>query len=158
MIKIVEPEKGYFEKIRDIWVSDDVVANTMANKNLTVLDIEKKLIKDGVKSFVAINNNVPVGCLRLTFGVSKKSHCSEFVVFVDPNFRRKGVAELLLKNAINYLKEKGFLRIELSVFSDNKSAIKLYKKLGFVKEGVRKNALKRNNDFFDEILMAKFLN
>jgi RimJ/RimL family protein N-acetyltransferase len=53
-------------------------------------------------------------------------------------------------------KQKGFLRIELSVATGNEKAIELYKKAGFLHEGVLKNYtfLKSKNQFIDEAVMA----
>ena len=54
--------------------------------------------------------------------------------------------------------EKDIHRIELVVLRDNISAIGLYKKMGFVEEGVRKQSSYLNGQFVDEIYMAKLLN
>jgi len=62
----------------------------------------------------------------------------------------------MLQEIIDHVKEKMFLRIELSVASVNGKAIRLYEKAGFVKEGVLKNFtyLKSENKFLDEVMMA----
>lgn len=58
-------------------------------------------------------------------------------VLTYEKFKKKGYAFLMLKNLLNYLKEKGMERVTLEVFSKNIPAIKLYKKLGFkVKEKI----------------------
>jgi putative acetyltransferase len=47
------------------------------------------------------------------------------------------------------------IRVELTVFADNERAIALYKKLGFVEEGLKKKAAIRNGQYEDEYLMAR---
>jgi RimJ/RimL family protein N-acetyltransferase len=49
-------------------------------------------------------------------------------------------------------------RVELHVHGDNDKAIKLYKVLGFVEEGRKKDAIRRGpQDYVDDILMCAYL-
>ena len=48
----------------------------------------------------------------------------------------------------------GLEQIKLAVVSDNSSAKKLYRSLGFKTYGVEPNALKYNGKYFDEDLMV----
>jgi putative acetyltransferase len=77
-------------------------------------------------------------------------------VAVHPFFAGKGEGIKMMQDIIDYAKQKGFLRIELSVASINEKAIRLYEKAGFVKEGVLKKFtyLKNENKFLDEVMMA----
>lgn len=50
--------------------------------------------------------------------------------------------------------EMNFFRLALQVFSFNTRAINMYRSLGFVEEGRRRNALYRIPDFHDIILMS----
>ncbi|WP_454054312.1 GNAT family N-acetyltransferase [Clostridium sp. Marseille-Q7071] len=45
-------------------------------------------------------------------------------------------------------------RIELSVFEFNERAIRVYKKLGFVKEGIKRDSLYFNHKYHNEIIMS----
>jgi RimJ/RimL family protein N-acetyltransferase len=47
--------------------------------------------------------------------------------------------------------------VQLTVVSENESACRLYKAMGFVEYGFEKRALKQNGQYFDEILMVNFL-
>jgi putative acetyltransferase len=62
----------------------------------------------------------------------------------------------MMQDIIDYVKQNGFLRIELSVASINEKAIRLYERAGFVKEGVLKKFtyLKSEDKFLDEVMMA----
>jgi RimJ/RimL family protein N-acetyltransferase len=48
----------------------------------------------------------------------------------------------------------GLHRISLGVFDFNERALKSYKKIGFQTEGVRRHALKWDDKWYDEIVMA----
>ncbi len=55
-------------------------------------------------------------------------------VAVHPDYRRRGIAQLLTERAILYLHQKGEKEVWLQVRDDNQGAINLYKKLGFVEK------------------------
>ncbi len=60
-------------------------------------------------------------------------------VAVRSDFRRRGIAEKILVELMKCGEEAGVLNYTLEVRSKNLAAIKLYEKLGFRKEGIRKN-------------------
>ena len=53
--------------------------------------------------------------------------------------------------------KKGITRFELDVSVKNKIAINLYKKMGFVIEGERKNSYLIDGEFDDDYIMAKII-
>ncbi len=60
------------------------------------------------------------------------------MIMIDPSFRHKGRATLLLKKLLDDLKSIGCKKIFLEVGSNNEGAIALYKKNNFEKIGERK--------------------
>lgn len=57
-------------------------------------------------------------------------------VAVDPNYRRRGYGELLVRNALGFAEGNGRCkRATLEVRVSNQTAINLYEKLGFTKKG-----------------------
>ncbi|MFA5126111.1 MAG: GNAT family N-acetyltransferase [archaeon] len=157
MVIIVPFSTKFLRQVRDLWVSSDVLSNTAIKADLSLKEAESKLVNPDVFSIVALEGEKALGAARLCFGKSKKSHCAEFVVFVGKQDRRKGVGSLLLEEILFESKKRGLKRLELTVFEDNSPAIKLYEKMGFVKEGVKKEGLQREGKFFDEIMMARVL-
>ena len=53
------------------------------------------------------------------------------MVLVDKSYRGKGIAQKLIIEVIDIIKEQGFLKCNLEVKADNVNAIKLYSKIGF---------------------------
>ena len=53
------------------------------------------------------------------------------MVLVDESYRGKGIAQKLIIEVIDIIKEQGFLKCNLEVKADNVNAIKLYSKIGF---------------------------
>jgi ribosomal protein S18 acetylase RimI-like enzyme len=52
-------------------------------------------------------------------------------VGVRPGFRRRGIAQKLLQEAVDFVRERGGARLLLDVIEENLPAVGLYKKVGF---------------------------
>ncbi len=89
-------------------------------------------------------------------GVSWKNRSSRITrVFVDPGFQKKGFCQQITKAAMKVgFEELGFHRISLGVYDNNKDALNCYLKTGFNIEGVSRDILWYNNQFFSMIEMA----
>ncbi|MCK5023952.1 MAG: GNAT family N-acetyltransferase [Candidatus Aenigmarchaeota archaeon] len=57
-------------------------------------------------------------------------------IYIDDEFRGKGLAKKLMDCAEEYFREKNIKRIKLTVTLENVSAIKLYEKIGYQKKRV----------------------
>jgi ribosomal protein S18 acetylase RimI-like enzyme len=62
-------------------------------------------------------------------------------VSVDPNYFKKGIASELLNRCYEYFETKKYFSIFLEVFLDNKKAINLYLKQGFIKHKIKDNKM-----------------
>jgi ribosomal protein S18 acetylase RimI-like enzyme len=71
-----------------------------------------------------------------------------------PEYRRRGLGRLLVTKAILSAHEAGIERVELEVFASNEVAIRLYRALGFVTEGIKRRARKLDGQYEDNVLMA----
>lgn len=74
-------------------------------------------------------------------------------VAIHPDYRRKGIAYSLVVNLIQICRRNKLSSITLEVRESNINAISLYKKLEFIKVGVRKNYYKNPNE--NALLMTK---
>ena len=73
-------------------------------------------------------------------------------IAVKKDYRRQGIATLLLNHILNICKEKNIKTINLEVNEENFSAISLYQKFGFEECGRRKQYY---DNKYDAILMKK---
>jgi len=111
-----------------------------------------------VPQFVAVANNDVVGwCDISPFKYEGLKHCGELGMGVHPDYRGLGIGERLINRCIQAAREIGLERIELEVFASNLPAIKLYEKIGFSVEGVKKKARKIDGKYDDIIEMALFV-
>ncbi|KGR74323.1 GNAT family N-acetyltransferase [Ureibacillus manganicus] len=126
-------------------------------------DMVKERIRPDQEKFVlgAFDEGSLVGVARYVreAGSKMKHRANIYGMYVSPVMRGRGVAKALLLEIINRAKkEDGVEQIHLQVVSTNVSAKKLYQSLGFETYGVEPNALKSNNQYYDEDFMVLFLN
>ena len=74
-------------------------------------------------------------------------------VAVHPDFRRKGVAEMLVRELVAALAKKDNHCLTLEVRASNAPAISLYEKLGFSQIGLRKNYYRNPKE--DALILRK---
>lgn len=84
---------------------------------------------------------------------SEVSHRADLGISVSKDHRGRGVGTALLQETLKRCKGR-FERIELSVFTTNQVAKKLYERSGFKTFGTRKRSVKRGDRYFDEDLMS----
>jgi ribosomal-protein-alanine N-acetyltransferase len=73
-------------------------------------------------------------------------------IATHPDFRRQGIGEKLLKHALQSAVEEGAVRSFLEVRASNESAQAMYRRFGFVEDGLRPRYYKDNGE--DAILMS----
>ncbi len=79
-----------------------------------------------------------------------------FIGIGDENYLGKGYGKEAISELLNYgFNTLNLYRIQLNVISFNISAIKLYEKVGFQKEGTMKEFVLRNGQRYDLYMYAK---
>jgi ribosomal protein S18 acetylase RimI-like enzyme len=78
-------------------------------------------------------------------------------VFVDPAYRRTGIARRLMESAIARARESGVEQVQLTVGAQNPRAQALYRSLGFTIYGTEPRAICIDGEYFDEELMVLML-
>lgn len=97
-----------------------------------------------------------VGFLSVERGCYKRTkHSAYIVIGIRSNFQNQGIGTKLFEELDIWAKENAIKRLELTVETSNVNAIKLYKKNGFVIEGIKRNTMLVNNELRDEYIMAK---
>lgn len=105
-------------------------------------------------------NGVDVGMFKLMPQHHRNAHIAYLGgVAIDPEHAGKGYGLQMMHEIIDYARQQGFLRLELTVSTSNEKAIQLYRKAGFHHEGVLKKYtyLKSKDQYVDEAVMAYLL-
>lgn len=97
-----------------------------------------------------------VGNISLLVGTDVYKKSAEIGYFIGEEFWNRGIAT----EAVKLITEWGFssldiIRIYTGIYSYNLASQRVLEKCGFEKEGVGRQAIFKNNNFFDEIRYAK---
>jgi ribosomal protein S18 acetylase RimI-like enzyme len=124
-----------------------------AKKIQGMLDSKNQMVFVATSSTGAL-----VGFIMVT-GPNMKTYLKtrSITIGVLKKYWRKGIGSQLMSQAIVWAKKKKFHRLELYAWGHNASAMKLYRKFGFKKEGVKKEAAYIGRTFVDAIPMGLIL-
>jgi RimJ/RimL family protein N-acetyltransferase len=104
-------------------------------------------VKNEVTGFISFNN----------WDTRRTAHTGLFSVYIKKKWRGVGIGKILVNGMLDWAKTNPLNRkISLFVFSTNRNAIALYKKLGFKLEGRCPNDMIIKGKYVDSIMMYKF--
>lgn len=159
-IKIRRAEPSDAEAMRKIFEQPNVIRGTLQLPFPSTENWRKRLAEptDGAYNLLACVDDEVVGQLGLyTFpNYPRRRHVGQIGMAVRDDWQGKGVGSALMQ-AMTELADKwlNLTRIELEVYTDNESAIHLYKKFGFVVEGTQHHFAYRDGEFVDVYAMAR---
>jgi L-phenylalanine/L-methionine N-acetyltransferase len=111
---------------------------------------------DEMTGIVAVLDGRIVGNAGLVRSKGRRSHVGEIGMSVHDDFCGRGIGSALMAALIdtadNWL---NLTRLELTVYVDNESAIRLYRKFGFEVEGTRRADVFRGGKLVDSLAMAR---
>ncbi|QUI21671.1 GNAT family N-acetyltransferase [Vallitalea pronyensis] len=146
--KMEEKDIEYYNK----WSNDfDVVENTYLNLDAMSIDDTKQFFhristSTNAKTFIieSITDSTPIGITSL-ISIDSYNRNAEFIIDIgDKSFWGKGIGREATTMILDYaFKELNLHRIYLRVFTFNERAINLYRTIGFIEEGVAREALFR---------------
>lgn len=161
-LSIRKPEK------RDI--EDLYLIKNNRNNNESLGGFSLGYSEGDIANWIEFHNNKPDEALFLIennekqvighvglYNIDSRVRKAEFAILIDEKFQGKGVGtactEFMIKMGFG---ELNLNKIYLSLLSTNKRAYSLYKKMGFVEEGLLVQDQYKNNTYYDVILMALF--
>jgi len=82
----------------------------------------------------------------------------DLFIYLHQDYQNLGLGAALMSEGLRLARERRMHRIELTVIAENHRAIRVYEKLGFQREGVkRENYLGEDGKYYDEIIMGILL-
>jgi RimJ/RimL family protein N-acetyltransferase len=149
--------KEYLEWARLLHNDPDVLC--MLTDSHKVSEKKQLLWFDSLKKsttserWVVIKDNKPIGIIR----VDQKDYDSKSICIgldIHKDFRGLGLSKEVYRKLLKELFDDDWNRVWLLVAEYNVKALNLYKKLGFVQEGVQRKRLLKNGVFYDYIMMS----
>ena len=113
-------------------------------------------IRTGNPQFVALEDGRVVGwCDICRMDRPVYLHAGVLGMGILKEFRGRGIGRRLILAALERAREVGIERVELTVYVSNKRAIRLYKSVGFAREGVQRKGRKLDGVYEDVLMMAR---
>jgi RimJ/RimL family protein N-acetyltransferase len=105
---------------------------------------------------IALDKGAIIGwCHVIPFERAIAAHNANLVMGLLPEYRGQHLGERLIRQALAAADSFGLTRVQLGVFSTNAPAARLYRKVGFVEEGLKRRAVCIDGVYIDEIMMAR---
>lgn len=112
--------------------------STLKEGAIFYYDIQELIEDKATEVLVAENDNQIIGCGYAQIRTAKAYEKHELFgylgfMFVHPEFRGKGINNLLLGDLKKWVLSQGITEVRLEVYHDNEAAVKAYEKAGFKK-------------------------
>ena len=149
---------GYLEAL-----NDDDHPGLLHRSELPSIEQEREFIQrfhnGGGHLIFLVDGERILGCAELTLGKAPyRNHCATLGINLIKEARSKGHGTAMITALHDWARAQPHVdRIQLEVFSTNPDAVKLYERLGYVREGRRQGAIKRDDAFIDMIQMVLIL-
>lgn len=152
---------GMLEYLNRIGTESDFLTFQSGEElHLTVSKLEKSIEtsanrKNAFYLIAEIDGKI-IGNLKFSGGLKARTeHTGEFGISILQAYGGKGIGSKMLVALIAWSKGTQIIRkINLRVRSDNEKALHLYKKFGFVQEGVLRRDFLMDGVFYDSIAMG----
>ncbi|MFG4002789.1 GNAT family N-acetyltransferase [Flavobacterium aquidurense] len=112
--------------------------STLKEGQIFYYDIQELILDKATEVLVVDNGNQIIGCGYAQIRTAKAYEKHESFgylgfMFVSPEFRGKGINNLLLTDLKKWVLSQGITEVRLEVYHDNEAAVKAYEKAGFKK-------------------------
>ena len=119
-------------------------------------------IKNGLDSssllLVVEENDKLIGFLSGDRGFANRTkHSCYIVIGILRDYTHQGLGTRLFQTMEKWARLNHIIRLELTVMTHNKAAVKLYQKMGFKIEGIKEKSIFANGRFIDEYYMARIV-
>lgn len=158
----IEDTESIISYIKTIILESENLSFEKGEFNPT-LAAEKEYIKTIIKSpnqcfLISLIGTKIIGNLTINIiNRTRLKHSGELSITVLKEYWNQGVASNLMEEFIQWLKSTNLTKINLKVKEDNIQAINLYKKFGFIREGIISKYFYINGQYYSAILMGKLI-
>jgi RimJ/RimL family protein N-acetyltransferase len=122
--------------------------------------VQDRFDRPGWSILVAEASGTIIGNVSFENGAHRRvAHRGTVGISVAKPWRGKGIGTALLQTLIEWAEANPLIeKLSLAVFANNKTAIRLYSKLGFIEEGRQPKEMKLGpGQYVDAILMYRFV-
>lgn len=135
-------------------------AGTLGMPLQSVADAEQRFRVDAYnRGIVAEIGERVIGSAGLHLNRGRRAHSGSIGMAVHDDFQGRGVGTALMEALMDLANNwYNLLRVDLQVYADNETAIRLYRRFGFEIEGTLRSYAYREGQFVDAYYMARLRN
>lgn len=116
------------------------------------------IVEKSLPQVVALDSDKVIGwCDILPGTMSGTAHVGRLGMGLLPKWRGQGLGRRLMQECFALARQAGIEKVELEVYGDNDSALKLYRSYGFKQEGLRARARRYESREQDIVMMALWI-
>lgn len=161
-VEIIYPSEKYFRSFHEALgavASEQIYLEMIAAPPFErVAKVQADQLAANGSVFYAVDGEKVVGWAEIFPEPSpRQAHRGGLGMACLPEYRGQGIGSKLLDAVLDHAKASGIEKVELQVYTSNQSAIKLYEKFKFETEGFIQRFRKLDDQYFDCLLMGKFL-
>lgn len=157
VIRSAEPDD--FIGIKEIYEQRGAYYGTLQMPYPSAQTWQERLARTnpGAYNLVACINDRAVGNIGLyPENYARRRHVAVLGMGVHDEFVGRGIGQRLMEAVIDIADNWiNLQRLELTVYTDNARAIRLYERLGFLREGVLRRYAFRDGEYVDAMTMAR---
>ena len=147
---ITPTDISFVNTIRNIYAEDFLHDSRVFN----LFESYQWYYKTKPNFWIISENKKRIGYFRLS-NYSKENKNIYIGADIAPEYRGKGYAKFAYNKFIPFIFEKFDVnKISLEVLSNNEIAISLYKKIGFIYEGTKREEIYKKDKYIDSIIMS----
>ena len=159
-IRIRRSEPDDYRAIQAVYSQPNVIRGTLQTPFPSLESWKKKLAEppEGLTALVAEVDSEVVGTLVLAVlpRSPRRRHVGMLAIAVHDAWQGRGIGTALLGAAVDLADRwLNLTRLELTVYTDNEPAIRLYEKFGFKVEGTLSNYAFRDGEYSDVLALAR---
>lgn len=158
-----ELEKGDLPKL-NAWRNDKRLLDLLGNNFLFISSaVDAAWFENYISNrdkavrlaIVVADSNEYIGNVNLT-SLHPVNRSAEFSILIgEEAYWSKGLGSIATRMMLEHgFNDRGLNRIYLTLLKDNTRALKLYEKMGFKVEGVKRQDVFKNGEFQDSIMMS----
>ena len=153
----LEDAKGFWSALASVAKEKKYILSTEP----PAFEKTQAFVRDNVgqnhAQYVALDGEKTVGWADIIpMSHPTMAHVGGLGMGVIADYRGRGIGGNLLTSVMQHAWDGGLKRLELEVFADNQAAIHLYKKHGYVQEGVKRYARLIERVYQDIVVMAQY--
>ena len=159
-LRTLEPSDASLEYAA--WLNDPVVNQYLETRQATIEDLQKyiqaKLESSNTLFFGIfwIENNRHIGNVKLEPIDFDKGVATMGILIGDKEYWGRGVATEVTNLIVDFaFSTLGLAEVNLGVLSENKAAIRVYEKCGFVVDRIDSKSMNHGGVLYDQVYMRK---